>query len=125
MLIFILIVLAIALFFVCWRDSKQKHQNPVFYSAWIMPIYTYFSSLNDVRPYYQPLLLTATFLLICFGWAICTTFMVSPSHIGVSFTCIVECMFFVIAFWTNTYAYRQHVSVKGYVDKIIVKQAWL
>lgn len=58
-------------------------------------------------------------------WALGTTFMVSPNNFGIAITCIVECIIFVCVLWANTSAVNHLYEIKSYVDKDIVKAAWL
>lgn len=100
-------------------------ENPVFYSAWLIPAYQYFSFKNDVEPHYSNLVISAIVLGIFMMWALGTTFMLRPSNFGIGLTCIVECILFVSVLWSNTYSVSKLQEVKSCIDKDIVKQAWL
>ena len=85
-------------------------------SPWIIPVYKYWARLNDVAPYYKIQVLFSIFLILAFGWAVCTAFMISPHYIGVSITCVVECIAFVLITYSNTYAFTRLSEIKGYID---------
>jgi hypothetical protein len=125
MLLFICCVLLLCLAFVTYKNAAHKQENPIFYSAWVMPVYQYYSSKNDVQAYYTPLLLGGSVVGIFMMWALGTTFMVSPCYFGIGVTCIVQCILFVMLLWCITYSVTNLQEVKSCVDKDIVKQAWL
>lgn len=60
------------------KNSKTFLENPIYYSPWVMPIYRYSSSKNDVTPYYWTLILAGIIIGLAFAWTLAVTLMIEP-----------------------------------------------
>ena len=117
-----MLILLIALFF---ADSTDFEENPIFHSAWLLPVYKYNAEVNDVVPHFLPTSLLIAFTMMILIWSLIATAELRPIWIGVAFSCGAEVIFAVTAIFLINATGIEFNEVRPYVDSLIVKQAWL
>lgn len=109
-----------------WIKDRTKYDvSPIYHSPWIFPIYKYYPKENDIMSYNSAVVLFYLLAFICLNWSIWTTVEVSPSWLGVGFSCVIEAVTIVISLYFVNTNNEQYNKVKEHVDALVIKQAWL
>lgn len=122
MIIFVLALLTLATFV---ADRTRMDDMPIYHSPWIYPIYKYYPKENDIEPYNSAVTIFFSTCFVGLMWSIWTSIEITPSWLGVAMTCLIEAITVVVSLYvinTNNVQYRQ---VRSFVDKLVIKQAWL
>ena len=106
-------------------DRTRMSDMPIYHSPWIFPIYKYYPDNNDVQPYSSAVVQFYFLCLISMIWCIVATVEIRPSWFGVSLTCAVECIMVTVSLYFMNSNNLQYKKVQCYVDKLVIKQAWL
>jgi len=103
------------------RDESQHDKDPIFYSPWLLPIYKYKSSKNDIDTHKAPTLMLISCCIAMLLWGIFTTVCIKPILVGVCVTIIAEIAIIQLSIYLIYSGTARREGVEDFVDEGVVK----
>lgn len=72
------------------RVALDVRQGQTFFSAWVFPVYTYNAKKQDVDKNNQPAAAFMASMILMIFWAALATAWITPVHVGVAVSILVE-----------------------------------
>lgn len=121
----VMVILTMLLIATWVADRTRMDEMPIYHSPWVFPIYKYFPKDNDVEPYSSAVVLFYAVALLGWVWCLFASVEFSPAWYGVNLTCVIEGLTIIVTLYFVNSNNVQYGRLRPYVDKIVIKHAWL
>lgn len=106
-------------------DVLSFRQMPVFYTPWVLPAYRYRPDKDTIERNFDAVYVFFSTISILVLWGLITIVQVEPRGIGICITCSSFALVVIFVCYTTNLTSVEFNKVKTFVDKMVIKQAWL
>jgi hypothetical protein len=93
-LFFTFIFLALSIRMI-YKDLSMSDEEPFYFSPWIFPIYKFNKKEGTLIKRSLPFMIFLFGNLLLLIWTVIATIWIDPNYLGVSLSCIVECILYI------------------------------